>query len=198
MSLGVDQLRFLGHADGACGRVDPADGMAQVARLVHEVQPDTIVTFGSDGITGHPDHVAVSRWAIGAWTQSRLVGPPPELLLAATTEDFLARNAGLHRDIDLFGYGPPRATREDEVTVRVELSEDELDRKRAALAAHESQTPALADAMGEERYRRWWREETFRSPTGAEVADAVRAITDPIAVRRATADRSVLARSFAA
>jgi LmbE family N-acetylglucosaminyl deacetylase len=198
MALGVDQLRFLGHADGACDRVDPADGMAQVARLVHEVQPHTIVTFGSDGITGHPDHVAVSRWTIGAWTQSRLVGTPPELLLAATTEDFLARNAGLHRDIGLFGYGSPRATRDDEVTVRVALSEQELDRKRAALAAHESQTPALAAAMGEDRYRGWWREETFRSPTGAEVADAVRAVTDPIARRQAAVHGAPPASSYAA
>jgi LmbE family N-acetylglucosaminyl deacetylase len=198
IALGVHQLRFLGHADGACDRVDPADGMAQVARLVHEVAPHAIVTFGSDGITGHTDHVAVSQWTIAAWTQSRLVGPAPELLLAATTEDFLARNAELHRDLGLFGPGGPRATRDDEVTVRVDLTEAELDRKRQALAAHESQTTGLAAQVGEERYRRWWPSECFRAATGAEVADAVRAVTDPVAVRRARAHGAAPASSYAA
>ena len=41
--------------------------------------PDAIVTFGPDGITGHPDHRAVSQWTTAAW--SRAV-EPSELLYA--------------------------------------------------------------------------------------------------------------------
>jgi LmbE family N-acetylglucosaminyl deacetylase len=191
--LGVHDVRFFGHADGACDRVDPADGVAQVADLVHEVDPDAIVTFGSDGITGHPDHRAVSTWSIGAWTQSRLLGRPPALLLAATTEDFLVRHDDLHQNVDLFGYGPPRPTHEQEVTHQVQLGEAELDRKRAALAAHATQTTALAALVGEDRYRTWWAEESFRAPTGIEVADAVRAASDLAGLGQARAHATTFA-----
>jgi hypothetical protein len=51
----------------------------------------------------------------------------------------------------------------------VSLSDAELDRKRRALAAHESQTASLAEAMGEDTYRIWFQHEHFRAPTAAEV-----------------------------
>ena len=37
------------------------DGTDQIAELIAEVAPDLIVTFGPDGMTGHPDHRAVTR-----------------------------------------------------------------------------------------------------------------------------------------
>jgi LmbE family N-acetylglucosaminyl deacetylase len=48
-------------ADAAPERVQRA-----VARLIDEYAPDTILTVGSDGLTGHPDHVAVARAVIAA------------------------------------------------------------------------------------------------------------------------------------
>ena len=35
-----------------------------VARLIDEYSPATILTVGSDGLTGHPDHVAIARAVI--------------------------------------------------------------------------------------------------------------------------------------
>ena len=192
--LGVQDVRFLGHADGSCDQVDPVDGAAQIAHLIHEVGPDAIVTFGSDGITGHPDHRAVSEWTIGAWSRSSLLGPPPELLLAATTDAFLAEHQDLHDEIDLFSYQEPRATAEDQLTARVVLTEAELDRKRASLAAHASQTPALAEQVGEARFRTWWAEECFRTATGDEVVAAVRA-SSSVDARFAHRTRGVTARA---
>ena len=62
-------------ADGGCAEVDPATGAGRLAG-VDEVRPDTVVTFGPDGFTGHPDHVAV-----GAWTGRALRGVPDGIRL---------------------------------------------------------------------------------------------------------------------
>ncbi|MDP3891435.1 PIG-L deacetylase family protein, partial [Nocardioides sp.] len=55
-AVGVTEHHWLGHRDGELDR-QPADvGAAQVAELIELVRPRTIVTFGPDGMTGHPDH----------------------------------------------------------------------------------------------------------------------------------------------
>ena len=42
------------------------------------------------------------------------------------------------------------------------LTDDLLDRKVAALAAHASQTRPLIELLGPATYREWWRTESFR------------------------------------
>ena len=44
-----------------------AEGLAWADRLLDEVDPDTILTFGPDGMTYHSDHIAVHRWVTEAW-----------------------------------------------------------------------------------------------------------------------------------
>ena len=61
-AVGVTEHRWLGHRDGTLHQVSAARGVAQVERLIAEIRPDTIVTFGPDGMTGHHDHRAVSDW----------------------------------------------------------------------------------------------------------------------------------------
>ena len=62
-AVGVREHRFLGLRDGECAvRARRAAGVARIAALIDEIRPDTIVTFGPDGMTGHPDHRAVSVW----------------------------------------------------------------------------------------------------------------------------------------
>src|SRR5690606_22008818 len=61
-AAGAHDLRLLGHRDGGCDAVPHERGVAAVARAIADTRPEVIVTFGPDGITGHPDHVAVHRW----------------------------------------------------------------------------------------------------------------------------------------
>lgn len=75
--LGVTDLRLLGYADGTLAHMDVTEGVARVAELKEEVSPDTILTFGPDGMTGHSDHKAVSAWATRAWKE---MGRPGRLL----------------------------------------------------------------------------------------------------------------------
>ncbi len=156
--LGVAEHRWLGYGDGRCAEVSEDDAVAGLVEIIREVRPNTILTFGPDGITGHPDHQAVSRWAFRAWREA---GTGARLLRAVTTESFEARFAELHRDIGVYQPGFPVLTPDAEATVLVRLDAPTLERKVGALRAHATQTTGLIATMGPERYAAWCVEEAF-------------------------------------
>ncbi|HEY8059436.1 MAG TPA: PIG-L family deacetylase [Acidimicrobiales bacterium] len=162
-ALGVDEHHWLGHADGTCAGAARADAVRDILEVWTEVQPDTVVTFGPDGVTGHPDHQAVWRWATSAWVAT---GRQARLLCATTTARFADEHADLHDRFDVF-LDPdlPLRTPEDDLALLVEPADDVLDQKLAALRAQASQTAGLIEAFGEDRYRRWFSRETFTDGT---------------------------------
>lgn len=166
--LGVHDVRFLGLLDGSCSLADDDRMAAAVADQIGSFLPDTVVTFGPDGITGHPDHRAVCRWT----TRAAAIAPAGELLYATMADHHVARHHELHESLGIFDEleGGPRSVPRDELALVCSLDDRELQRKRRALAAHGSQTEGLAAAMGEHTYRTWWRDECFRAPTAAERA----------------------------
>lgn len=65
--LGVREVRFLGYRDRELAQADPTEVIAKLAQAMRELRPQVVITFGLDGISGHPDHVAVSRLATAAF-----------------------------------------------------------------------------------------------------------------------------------
>jgi len=61
--LGVKHHHWMSYPDGGCTKVPDDQAVAQLEPLIARHQPDTIITFPPDGLTGHEDHKAVSRWA---------------------------------------------------------------------------------------------------------------------------------------
>ena len=137
-----------------------------IAVVIDEVQPDVIVTFGPDGITGHPDHIETGR----AVTIAAAGRPEVELLYATHSAEFLDEWRELHNELGVYMGAEPDGTRPEDHVLHVELDGAELDRKRASLASHASQTAMLSSIMGEATYREWIRAETFRAPTPADFA----------------------------
>ena len=67
--LGVADHVWLDYEDGRCAEADAEPAVRRLVGLFDDVRPDTVVTFGPDGFTGHPDHRTVSRWVdLGAGT----------------------------------------------------------------------------------------------------------------------------------
>jgi LmbE family N-acetylglucosaminyl deacetylase len=164
-ALGVEEHRWLDLEDGTLDAIDPAIGAARVRALVDEVRPDTIVSFGPEGMTGHPDHRAVAAWVQTAWLET----PHAHRLLQATTTDGFAEEfADIHDAVPVFGPGLPLRRPESDVGVAVELDDDLADQKLVALRAHASQVQPVIDLVGAERVRAWFRIERFRvvRPTG--------------------------------
>jgi LmbE family N-acetylglucosaminyl deacetylase len=158
-AVGVTEHRWLDHRDGTLHAVPHQQGVAQVRALLEEVRPDTIVTFGPDGMTGHSDHRTVSGWVTAAWNAT---GRAARLWYATLTPEFHAEWGTLNDEIGLWftGSEPPTDAGED-LALAVHCAGDVLDRKFAALTAHRSQTAGLIAAVGAERYRRWWSTEYF-------------------------------------
>ncbi|MEQ6901397.1 PIG-L family deacetylase [Nocardioides sp. YIM 152588] len=157
-AIGVTDIRFLGHPDGGLADVPAVGVLDRLVGIAHEVRPDVVVTFGPDGITGHDDHVIAGRLAAEAW---RAWGSG-ELWQAAKTDAWLDEWRTLHDELGIWMTEEPTGVPEDEIAAVLDLTADELDRKRAALAGHASQSDVVAAAMGEPVYRRWIRQETFR------------------------------------
>lgn len=61
--IGCQNHHWLGYRDGECNKVSDAEGTNRIREFINRYKPDSILTFGPDGLTGHPDHQAVSRWA---------------------------------------------------------------------------------------------------------------------------------------
>jgi LmbE family N-acetylglucosaminyl deacetylase len=60
--------------DGQLTAIPDELAVDRIVEKLQEHRPDIIITFGPDGISGHPDHVAVSRWTTTAF--DRLSGLP--------------------------------------------------------------------------------------------------------------------------
>jgi len=164
--LGVDEHRWLGYTDGACPLVPARTGADRVAAIVDEVRPDTIVTFGPDGFTGHADHRAVGGWARRAWAAA---APDATLLETVLPRGFTRRFADIN---DAFGIFMDEPAPEVTPDVHLRLDGERLDRKVAALLAQDSQTRRLVEGVGLATFRRWWAEEAFVVRTRAAVAAA--------------------------
>jgi len=57
--LGLSETRCLDYPDGGLSTVDGQILVELASELISEFEPDVVITFGPDGFSGHPDHVAV-------------------------------------------------------------------------------------------------------------------------------------------
>ncbi len=155
--LGVTEHHWLDHPDGGCAAVDAGEAAARIRTIAEDVRPDTVVTFGPDGFTGHPDHQAVSRWVDLAVT-----GTGVRLLHAVRREQ--AVDPALDDDFGVFELGLPRTLPDDRIDLLLPLPERWLDRKVRALLLQESQTAGLVSAVGLDRFRAWVATEAYARP----------------------------------
>lgn len=64
--LGIREHHWLHYLDGECDRAPEDDAAQAIASLIERCNVQTVLTFGPDGLTGHPDHQSVSRWVDAA------------------------------------------------------------------------------------------------------------------------------------
>lgn len=65
-ALGITSLAFLDYIDGTLDQADANQAIAKIVRLLRQMRPDVVVTFGPEGLYGHPDHIAISQFTTAA------------------------------------------------------------------------------------------------------------------------------------
>ena len=139
-ALGTREPIFLGFPDGKFGDY-PGDRMLmyrlteRIAKEIERLRPDVVMTWGSEGGTGHPDHRLISSIA----TQLQRTGAPgmPERLyhMYLPVESFRALNPQR-------GEPPLLLPQAKYFTVRVPFTPADLDAAKKATACHGSQLNA--------------------------------------------------------
>jgi LmbE family N-acetylglucosaminyl deacetylase len=59
--LGIRDLVFLDQLDGDLALADQDAVLARIVAEIRRLRPAVVVTFGPDGVYGHPDHIAISQ-----------------------------------------------------------------------------------------------------------------------------------------
>ena len=158
--LGVEEHRFLqGLVDVDMQTpLDPA-GADQVLEIVREVQPDTVLTFGPDGMTGHEGHKSVSAWTGAAFDKA--AKPGAGLYHAIVTAEWAETWLPRLEPFDIFLPGTPPIVPREELAIDFTLPDEVLDLKFRAIQAHESQVEGLIAVFGD-HMREWMGVEYFR------------------------------------
>src|SRR5262245_64517645 len=156
--LGVAEHRVLGFPAGSLAESD-GQGLAAIGRLLDEIEPDTILTFGPDGVTFHPDHITISRWVTTAWEER---SRPGRLLYATPTVEHLDRFGKLYEEWNAYMTDDrPVGVRQADLDLHVRLDGWLLDRKLTALSVMTSQTGELMARIAPDLYAEQVAEETF-------------------------------------
>ena len=65
-TLGIGTVTLLDHEDGLLSWLCADTLRSEIAREIHMRQPDVVLTFDSDGLYWHPDHIAVHELTTAA------------------------------------------------------------------------------------------------------------------------------------
>jgi LmbE family N-acetylglucosaminyl deacetylase len=145
--IGVKHHHFLDYPDGHCKEVDTTHAVQRLVSLIETYRPDSILTFGPDGMTGHLDHQAVSAWAGEAHRQS---GGHSRLYHAILTEEqYEAMREADARFNFFFNVDKPKTCDGSDCELKLELNESQLHCKMACLQAMPSQYEAVLEAFGD-------------------------------------------------
>lgn len=156
--LGVDEHHWLDYPDGGCADADQREATERIAALVAEVRPDTILTFGPDGGTWHPDHIAVSKWATAASD-----GTGAAVHYASTTPEWLdMMSSFMDASVVMMADKQPLAHPREQLSIHVVLDGELLEMKYRAMLRQQSQIEPMMALIGEDNLRRMLAEESFR------------------------------------
>lgn len=146
--LGIKQHQLLDYTDGHCHETDDQEAAAKLVPIIEKVRPDTVLTFGPDGLTGHTDHQAVSRWTSLALTQAKLSKPARLLHKAESQEWYNLIGKTLDERNNLyFAIEKPRLYPQAEISFSFYLPAELAERKLDALRAQHSQMDSFFNKM---------------------------------------------------
>lgn len=148
-ALGIEPPILLDYQDGHLSNIASSEIIADVLEVVNQVHPEIILTFGPDGLSGHPDHIVIGQCAAEAFHRTEDV----HALYTLAVPQSLAKALGMTQI---------HAVPDETIRLRVDVSEV-WETKMAAIHCHRTQlgeSPILA--ASDEKQRLFWGTEHFR------------------------------------
>jgi LmbE family N-acetylglucosaminyl deacetylase len=146
-----DRHEWLGCPDGRLDEVPAEELTARIAEILADEQPDVVAGFGPDGITGHPDHIAVGACTDAAFAAlARAEGPGfRRLLHHVLPQSVFDRWQHQRRALNLPVFDPTRVYHgrgvpDDQVHLVVDCRAGAA-RGGAGILEHRSQLHVMAD-----------------------------------------------------
>lgn len=124
--LGLSAIEHLGYPDGDLSKINKMDLVGDVVNFINQQQAKVVITFGEDGVSGHPDHIAIHH----ATKDAIFSGQCPTVQKLYYYFNFFSKENRL---------SPP--------TVKIHVS-THWESKVNALLAHESQMKSIERVFG--------------------------------------------------
>jgi LmbE family N-acetylglucosaminyl deacetylase len=167
-ALGIAPPLFLDHRDGTLSHVHEQQAVAEIETVMQPLQPQVLLTWPPDGLSGHLDHIAVSRWTGLALERAAARGERVALYHIVLPQSVarVLQMPHLH------------AVPDEQVTLTVDVSAV-WEQKLAAIACHRTQagaSPILTAPA--ERQRLFLGREHFRRAVTTEWPDLLVALRE--------------------
>lgn len=124
-ALGIDPPILLDYQDGHLVEVDPEAIIVEILVVIGNINPQVILTFGQDGLSGHPDHIAIGEFTTEAYHRSNSV----DALYTLAVPQSLA---------DTLGMSQIHAVSDKKITLEVDVRTS-WDSKIKAIQCHATQ-----------------------------------------------------------
>jgi LmbE family N-acetylglucosaminyl deacetylase len=176
--LGVRDLVFLDEVDGELDQANVNVIIKKIVAEIRRVRPAVVVTFGPDGVYGHPDHIAISQLTTTAVICAAdpgfevPTGAPPHRVsklyyrICTAAESEVYRSVFGDVGIDVAGVRREWVSWPDwAITTRLDTA-DYWPEVRDAVACHRSQigdVAALAELDARGHRRIWGTQHFFRA-----------------------------------
>jgi LmbE family N-acetylglucosaminyl deacetylase len=147
-ALDVEPPRLLDYQDGHLAEVSPEEITEHILAALAEIDPQVVLTFGPDGLSGHADHIAIGRCAALAYARCEDVAA----IYALAVPRSLAEQAEMRQ---------VHSVPDEQITLAVDVA-SAWPAKQAAMACHMTQrssTPLMG--APEARQRQFFGHEFF-------------------------------------
>ncbi len=147
-ALGIQPPRLLNYPDGGLADVDAGELTAQILAAIKDTGAQILLSFGPDGLSGHPDHVAIGRCAAEAFRRAEAVAALYTVAVPASVAQTL-------------GMRQVHAMPDEDIALTVDVSAV-WETKLAALRCHATQLASSPMMRApEEQQRRFFGVEHF-------------------------------------
>jgi LmbE family N-acetylglucosaminyl deacetylase len=123
--LDIQHLKIHNLSDKKLQDVPEQEGTGIIKMEINKFKPDIVITFHENTLSGHPDHLAVTKWTLQA---VRAFPDPPTLLLYGLDQ----------KQTKMISFRKLIPISDNEITHRIDV-ENFVDNKISAIQCHKTQ-----------------------------------------------------------